>query len=261
MAAGIAGEEIFYLNKEGLATLVSHIKSADDKLTETLEAEIERSEKIDADHESRISSLEDRADTNDDDIAAIQARLLVDEENIEKNTNAIDKLNGDENTDGSVANTVKIAKEELEEELADAVSTVYKYKGTITADEIATILAGSDLREGDVYNVSEDFYITDAFIDYSGDDTVKIEAGTNIVVTKVDDTYYFDVLAIGMQDVQTATNDLGFSTTKISSDGTVSSVVTDQIGEQLEVLWRNAMWHPNTPISTATIVAMFEASE
>lgn len=85
-------------------------------------------------------------------------------------------------------------KTECDEQIAAAVSSVYKPLGSTT---FANLPAPSTLAVGDVYNVSDDFTTTSDFIEGAGK---TFPAGTNVVVVDNGGVKMWDVLA-GMVDL------------------------------------------------------------
>ena len=85
-------------------------------------------------------------------------------------------------------------KTECDEQIAAAVSSVYKPLGSTT---FANLPNPSTLAVGDVYNVSDDFTTTSDFIEGAGK---SFPAGTNVVVVDNGGVKMWDVLA-GMVDL------------------------------------------------------------
>lgn len=85
-------------------------------------------------------------------------------------------------------------KTECDEQIAAAVSSVYKPLGSST---FANLPDPSTLAVGDVYNVSDDFTTTGEFIEGAGK---SFPAGTNVVVVDNGGQKMWDVLS-GMVDL------------------------------------------------------------
>ncbi len=85
-------------------------------------------------------------------------------------------------------------KEECDEKIAAAVSSVYKPMGSRA---FANLPALSSVSVGDVYNVSDDFTTTDNFLEGAGK---NFPAGTNVVVVDSGGQKMWDVLT-GMVDL------------------------------------------------------------
>ncbi len=92
-------------------------------------------------------------------------------------------------TSASVDTAVGDAKTELQGKIDAAVSSAYKVKGSIA---FASLPTPAKAEEGNVYNVSDAFTTTDAFVEGAG---TKAAAGTNVVCVKVGSAYKWDLLA------------------------------------------------------------------
>lgn len=68
------------------------------------------------------------------------------------------------------------SKKELTDSVAQAVSGVYKFKGSVNFAE----LPADGMKAGDTYNVKDEFETTDIFVDGAGK---KYPAGTNVAYT------------------------------------------------------------------------------
>lgn len=96
---------------------------------------------------------------------------------------AIEVLNGNESTSGSVAHTVK-------EYVDSRLTSAYKAAGSTTFADLPT---PSATNEGYVYNVTDAFTTDSRFVETAGG---EYAAGTNVVVVEAStDVYKFDVLA------------------------------------------------------------------
>lgn len=106
----------------------------------------------------------------------------------------IEQLNEElKNLINSKANATDVyTKEETDTAISDAVKTaiagIYKVKGSIEFASLPT----EDVAEGDVYNVTDAFTTTDAFVE--GADA-EYPAGTNVVAVEVDGEMKWDCLA------------------------------------------------------------------
>lgn len=78
------------------------------------------------------------------------------------------------NVDGKIEAAFEAA--DIDGKIKTAVAGVYKVKGSVTLANLPT----DGVEEGHVYNVTEDFTTTTAFVEGSG---VKYPAGTNVVYT------------------------------------------------------------------------------
>lgn len=101
----------------------------------------------------------------------------------ETNKTAIGVLNGDENTEGSVAKTVK-------DYVAGKIASAYKASGTITYESLPEPSAAV---EGNVYNISNDFTTDSDFVEGAGK---QYKAGVNVVIVNIEGTYKYDVMAM-----------------------------------------------------------------
>ncbi len=88
-----------------------------------------------------------------------------------------------------VETNINAAKDEMQEKINAAVGSVYTPKGSTTFTELPEPSAEV---EGDVYNISEQFTISEPekWVEQSG----TYPAGTNVVCVKEDETYKWDVL-------------------------------------------------------------------
>lgn len=68
------------------------------------------------------------------------------------------------------------SKKELNDTVAQAVSGVYKFKGSVNFAELPT----ENMKEGDTYNIKEEFETTEGFVDGAGK---TYPAGTNVAYT------------------------------------------------------------------------------
>lgn len=78
---------------------------------------------------------------------------------------------------------------DVNEKITEANALNYKNHGSLAFAELPTL--SSDVM-GFVFNVTDDFTTDSRFVDGTGK---KFNAGTNVVVTKVGDNYFYDVLA------------------------------------------------------------------
>lgn len=69
-----------------------------------------------------------------------------------------------------------------------AVAGVYKVKGSVTFASLPT----ENVTEGDVYNVTDEFTTTDAFVEGAG---ISYPSGTNVVAVDVSGTMKWDCMA------------------------------------------------------------------
>ena len=79
------------------------------------------------------------------------------------------------NVDGKIATAIEEAN--IDGKIKAAVTGVYKVKGSVALAALPT----EGVEEGHVYNVTEDFTTTDAFVEGAG---VEYPAGTNVVYTE-----------------------------------------------------------------------------
>lgn len=78
------------------------------------------------------------------------------------------------NVDGKISTAIEAAN--IDGKIKAAVTGVYKVKGSVTLSNLPT----DGVEEGHVYNITEDFTTTTAFVEGSG---VEYPAGTNVVYT------------------------------------------------------------------------------
>lgn len=90
---------------------------------------------------------------------------------------------------GTIDSKVGAAKSELEATINAKVSSVYKPKGSSTFEALPT---PAQTNLGDVYNVTNAFETTSAFVEGEGK---KHPAGTNVAVIEQSGSYYWDALA------------------------------------------------------------------
>ena len=69
------------------------------------------------------------------------------------------------------------SKKELEDTVAQAVSGVYRFLGSVNFAELPT----ENMKAGDTYNIKDEFETTEAFVDGSGK---TYPAGTNVAYTE-----------------------------------------------------------------------------
>ena len=86
------------------------------------------------------------------------------------------------------------AKTEMQQAISAAVASVYEPKGSVA---FASLPQASDATKGDVYNVTDAFTTTEAFVEGAGK---EYPAGTNVVCVADGDGFKWDVLA-GMVDL------------------------------------------------------------
>lgn len=149
---------------------------------------------------------------------------------VEANKTAIETLNGDATTEGSVAKAVKDASDTLtttmDNKIASAIASTYKPAGSTT---FANLTAEGMLvvaNVGKVYNVTDAFTSTDNFVEGAGK---AYPVGTNVVIinagTKEAPEYKYDVLQ-GFVDLSNYS-----TTTEMNSaiEGAINGLTADQI--------------------------------
>lgn len=89
-----------------------------------------------------------------------------------------------------VASDIQTAKQDLEEKIKAAISSVYTAKGSTTFLELPEPSAET---EGNVYNITDEFTVSDTEKWTEGSEG-KHSAGTNVVVIKEGEQYKWDIL-------------------------------------------------------------------
>lgn len=159
------------------------------------------------------------------------------------NKEAIEILNGDATTTGSVDNKVKKATDELrstlEGQISSQIASVYKPAGSIAPIEDPEVtdkqIINSDLlteaNVGNVYNVTGPFVTTENFLDGEGK---TVQAGANIVVintgTEEAPELKFDVL-MGIVDlsIYSTTTEMNEAIQEAIENAPVKEITTDKI--------------------------------
>lgn len=76
--------------------------------------------------------------------------------------------------------------------IAEQISRVYKPAGTMTFAELISTVVPSESTLGNVYNISDSFVTTAAFIEGTGK---SYGPGENVVIIQFGNSYYYDVLS------------------------------------------------------------------
>lgn len=155
-----------YLDKQGLNYFWGKIKAKLDT----------KVDKVDG----KGLSTNDYTTTEKDKLAGIAAGAQV---NIVETI----KVNGSALTPTSKAVNIDLSNYATK----DSIASVYNYKGSTTFSNLTTLVTNKTCKTGDVYNVTEEFTTTAAFVEGAGK---KYPAGTNVVCVNTNGTVTLDIL-------------------------------------------------------------------
>lgn len=96
------------------------------------------------------------------------------QENAEMTPRYLDKIGLEQVWSSAVG--AFVSKRELEDTVSHAVSGVYKFMGSVNFAELPT----EGMKDGDTYNIKDEFETTETFIDGAGK---TYPAGTNVAYT------------------------------------------------------------------------------
>ena len=170
---------------DGLGSLASKDDIGSEDLDESLAATI--AGKADAANVYTSAEVDAAIDEAVGDLGAVASLDVISADYL---SDAVKNRIEDTYTKAEVYTTNDVyTKDEVDSAIRNQVSSVYKPAGSATID---TLPEAEEAILGHVFNITEDGYTTDAFVEGEGK---KIVAGTNVVVVVSDDTFKYDVFA------------------------------------------------------------------